>query len=62
LLKDGLISNNTIENKDRFELMVEDLLGCFPKYKNGDKHVINNLKKKIGKMLSIKAKVMKINE
>jgi hypothetical protein len=42
--------------------MVDDLLSCFPNYKNGDLMAINNLKKKIGKMLSFKARNMKISD
>ena len=42
--------------------MINDLLHCFPKYKNGDRYMINNFKKKIGKMLSNKARDMNINQ
>lgn len=31
-------------------------------YKNGDQVALNNLKRKIGKMLSIKARALNVNE
>ncbi len=36
LLKDGLISENTVESQDRMDLIIDDLLDCFPNYTIGD--------------------------
>lgn len=60
LLKESLVSSETIEHFDRFELIIDDIINCFPKYKDGNLHVINNLKQRLGKMLSIKARSMNI--
>ena len=62
LLKNNYITQDTVENYDRFELIVEDLIGSFPKFKQEDKMAVNNMKKRIGKILGIKARAMNLNE
>ena len=62
LLKESLVSSDTIEHFDRFELIIDDIIECFPNYKDGSLHVINNLKKRLGKLLSIRAKAMNVDE
>lgn len=52
-----LVSSETIEHFDRFELIIDDIINCFPKYKDGNVHVINNLKQRLGKMLSNQGKI-----
>lgn len=62
LLKDGLISNNTAEERDKMEETIDDLLACFPAYLDGNERSRNCLKKKIGKILSIKARLLNISD
>ena len=61
LLKNNFITQDTVENYDRFQLLVDDLIASFPKFKYGDKIAVNNIKKRIGKILGIKARAMNIN-
>lgn len=62
LLKDGLISQETAAHHKQFEHIVNELLQCFPEHEKSGAQGIHNLKKKLGKMLSMKAREMKISD
>lgn len=49
LLKAGMVSSETVEYNDRFELLIDDMLGSLSKETECN---INNVKKRLGKMLS----------
>jgi hypothetical protein len=40
---------------------MEDLIASFPKFKCGDQKTLNNIKKRIGKLLGLKAKAINIS-
>lgn len=44
------------------ELAIDDLLACFPAYMDGNERSRNCLKKKIGRILSIKARSLNVSE
>ncbi len=44
------------------ELAIDDLLACFPAYLDGNERSRNCLKKKIGRILSIKARSLNVSE
>lgn len=44
------------------ELAIDDLLACFPAYLDGNERSRSCLKKKIGRILSIKARSLNVSE
>ena len=44
------------------QLAIDDLLACFPAYMDGNERSRNCLKKKIGRILSIKARSLNVSE
>lgn len=60
LLGDGVVQGDVGEGCRRFEAIVDDILAHSPKYQSGDRQALNNLKAKLGKSLSIKARALNI--
>ena len=62
LLSEGLISKSAMDCKKKFNSICEDILKCLPTDQKCNDEIIHTFKKKIGKIISIKARTMKISE
>lgn len=62
LLKDGLISGDTITNMQRFQSLADDLINCVLSAKCLDSRNLNGIKKGLGKLISSKARVLKVDD
>jgi hypothetical protein len=60
LLKGGLITQNAINNLELFEELSDQLLNCFPGTCYQDDGSSDSMKKRLGKVISSKAKVLNV--